>query len=130
MKKASARCVRNRVNLCTRMCSISSACLILMLTLTLLMLGSMSTLSFSLRATCNLFSSISGDVAASTSGTLCRSAVCEAKLQRDRAAVREARTHCRYGRRDWDCEFSFSMLVNIHRCITAILPLLVHQPSS
>ena len=75
MKKASARCVKKRMNLCTRICSISSACLILMLTLTLLMLGSMSTRSFSLRATCSGFRRISGDDAASTSGTLCRSAV-------------------------------------------------------
>ena len=75
------------------------------------MLGSMSTLSFSLRATCSLFSSISGDVAASTSGTLCRSAVWEAKLQRDRAAVSDARTHCRYGRRDWDCGLSMNIPV-------------------
>lgn len=92
------------------------------------MLGSMSTLSFSLRATCNLFSSISGDVAASTSGTLCRSAVCEAKLQSDRAAVREARTHCKYGRRDWDYVLSIDKLLEILRYIAATLPLLVHQP--
>lgn len=47
--KDSARCMRNRVNLWARIRSISSACLILMLTRTELTEGSMSTFSFSLR---------------------------------------------------------------------------------
>lgn len=112
MKKDSARCVKNLVNLWTSMCSISSACLILMLMRTLLMLGSMRTRSFSwregghvsatapphvyctetgelaLRATVSGVSSTSGDVCASISGTLCRSAVCDAKLFRHSADVR------------------------------------------
>lgn len=103
MKNASALCVKNRVNLWTRICSISSACLILILIRTLFMLGSMNTLSFSLRDRVNGFNRTSGELAASISGTLCLSAVCDAKFERDSAAVREERTHCRYGRSDWDC---------------------------
>lgn len=64
--------------------------------------GSIKTFSFSLRATINGLSSTSGDEEASISGTLCRSDVCEAKLVKDKAAVSEERTHCRYGRKDWD----------------------------
>lgn len=100
MKKASARCVKNLVNLCTRICSISSACLILMLIRTLFMLGSMKTRSFSLRAIVKGFRSTSGELAASISGTLCLSEVWDAKSASERAAVREERTHWRYGRRD------------------------------
>lgn len=103
MKKASALCVRKRVNLCTRMCSISSACLIFILIRTLLMLGSIRTLSFSFLDTVRGFSSTSGELAASISGTLCLSEACDAKLARERAAVSDERTHWRYGRRDWDC---------------------------
>lgn len=95
MKKASALCVRNLVNLCTRMFSISSACLILMLTLTLFMLDSIKTFSFSFRETVRGLRRTSGELAASTSGTLCRSDVWEAKFERDRAAVREDRTQRR-----------------------------------
>jgi len=84
------------------MCSISSACLIRMLTRTLLTLGSIKTFSFSLRATVSGLSRTSGELAASISGTLCRSAVWDAKLDRESAAVSEERTHCRYGRNDWD----------------------------
>ena len=47
--KFSARCIMKRANLWQRMRSISSACLILMLSRTELMDGSMSTRSFSLR---------------------------------------------------------------------------------
>lgn len=50
-KKFSARCIKNRVNLWQRIFSISSACLILMLTRTALMEHSISTFSFSLRLT-------------------------------------------------------------------------------
>lgn len=74
-----------------------------MLILTLLMLGSIKTFSFSFLDTVSGFSSTSGELAASISGTLCRSDACDAKLERDRAAVREDRTHWRYGRSDWDC---------------------------
>lgn len=70
MKKLSALCSKKRVNLCTRMFSISSACLILMLMRTELMDGSMSTRSFSLRATVSGVNRTSGLVRASTSGTL------------------------------------------------------------
>jgi hypothetical protein len=66
-----------------------------MLMRTLLMLGSMNTLSFSFRDTVSGLRSTSGELAASISGTLCRSDVCEAKFARDRAAVREERTHWR-----------------------------------
>jgi len=104
IKKASARCVKNLVNLWTRMCSISSACLILMLTRTLLTLGSIKTLSFSLRAIERGLRRTSGELAASISGTLCLSDVCDAKLASDKAAVREARTHWRYGRNDCDLQ--------------------------
>lgn len=100
MRKASALCVRNLVNLCTKMCSISSACLILILIRTLFTLGSMKTLSFSFRETVSGFSNSSGELAASISGTLCRSDVCDAKSARERAAVRDERTHWRYGRSD------------------------------
>jgi hypothetical protein len=92
IKKDSALCVKNLVNLCTNICSISSACLILILMRTELMLGSIRTRSFSLRATVSGLSTTSGDVWASISGTLCRSAVCEAKFDRFSAAVRELRT--------------------------------------
>jgi hypothetical protein len=95
MKNASALWVKNLVNLCTRMCSISSACLILMLTRMLLILGSMSTRSFSLREIVRGFSSTSGDVCASISGTLCLSDVWDAKFDKQSAEVREERTHCR-----------------------------------
>jgi len=44
------------------------------------MLGSMSTRSFSFRAIVRGVRRASGDVLDSTSGTLCLSAVCEAKL--------------------------------------------------
>jgi hypothetical protein len=63
----------------------------------------MYTRSFSFREMVSALSMTSGDDAASISGTLCRSEACEAKLESERAAVREERTHCRYGRRDWDC---------------------------
>ena len=95
MKNASALCVKNRVNLCTRIFSISSACLILMLTRTLFTLGSRRTFSFSLRDTVRGFSKSSGDVAASISGTLWRSDVCDAKFDSERAAVSDERTHWR-----------------------------------
>lgn len=91
------------MNLWTRICSISSACFILMLTRTLLMLGSIKTFSFSFRAIVRGLRRTSGELAASISGTLCLSDVCDAKLERDRAAVSEERTHWRYGRSDWDC---------------------------
>lgn len=57
------------------MFSISSACLILMLTRMLLILGSIKTFSFSLRDTVRGFKRTSGELAASISGTLCRSEV-------------------------------------------------------
>ena len=66
-----------------------------MLILMELMLGSMRTRSFSLRATVRGVRSTSGDVWASISGTLCRSAVCEAKLESVKAAVKLLRTHCK-----------------------------------
>ena len=100
IKKASALCVRNLVNLCTRISSMSSACLILMLTRTLFTDGSMRTFSFSLRETWSGFRRTSGELAASISGTLWRSDVCEAKFERASAAVKEDRTHWRYGRSD------------------------------
>lgn len=99
-KNASALCVKNLVNLCTKICSISSACFILMLMRTLLTLGSMKTRSFSFLDTVIGFNSTSGDDLASISATLCRSAVCEAKFDRERAAVRDDRTQRRYGRSD------------------------------
>jgi len=100
IKNASARWVKNLVNLCTNICSISSACLILMLTRMLLILGSMRTLSFSFREIVRGLSRTSGEVCASISGTLCRSDVCDAKFDRHKADVREDRTHWRYGRSD------------------------------
>jgi hypothetical protein len=74
-----------------------------MLIRTLLILGSINTFSFSFLDTVNGFSRTSGELAASISGTLCRSDAWEAKFERDSAAVRDERTHWRYGRRDWDC---------------------------
>jgi hypothetical protein len=59
------------------------------------MLGSMKTLSFSFRETVKGFNRTSGDVWASISGTLCLSDTCDAKLDNDRAAVRDERTHCK-----------------------------------
>lgn len=77
------------------MFSISSACLIFMLMRTLLMLGSMKTLSFSFLDIVKGLSKTSGELAASISGTLCRSAVWDAKSAKDSAAVKDARTHCK-----------------------------------
>ena len=102
IKNDSARCVKNLVNLWTRIFSISSACFIRMLTRTLLTLGSIRTFSFSLRATVSGFRRTSGELAASISGTLCLSDVCDAKFEMASAAVSDDRTHWRYGRRDWD----------------------------
>ena len=95
MKNASALCVKNLVNLCTRISSISSACFILMLTRTLFTEGSINTFSFSFRDTWRGFRRTSGELAASISGTLWRSEVWEAKFERARAAVKEDRTHWR-----------------------------------
>ena len=99
IKNDSARCVKNLVNLWTRIFSISSACFIRMLTRTLLTLGSIRTFSFSLRATVSGFRRTSGELAASISGTLCLSDVCDAKFDIASAAVNDDRTHCKYGRR-------------------------------
>ncbi len=60
----------------------------------------MYTLSFSFLDTVSGFRITSGELAASISGTLCRSEAWEAKLERERAAVSDDRTHCRYGRSD------------------------------
>lgn len=57
--KPSARCIKNRVNLWHRIRSISSACLILMLTRMEFTEGSMSTRSFSLRDIVRGFSNTS-----------------------------------------------------------------------
>jgi hypothetical protein len=59
------------------------------------MLGSISTRSFSLRDTVSGLRRTSGEVCASISGTLCRSEVWDAKLERHSAEVREERTHWR-----------------------------------
>ena len=67
------------------------------------MLGSIKTRSFSFRATIKGFSRTSGEVCASISGTLWRSEICDAKSERQRADVRDVRTHWRYGRSDCDC---------------------------
>jgi hypothetical protein len=64
------------------------------------MLGSMNTFSLSLRATVNGLRSTSGELAASISGTLCLSDACEAKFERESAAVSDDRTAWRYGRSD------------------------------
>lgn len=66
-----------------------------MLMRTLFMLGSIRTRSFSLRATVKGFNRTSGEVWASISGTLCLSEVCDAKLERQSAEVKEDRTHCK-----------------------------------
>lgn len=60
---------------------------------TLLTLGSIKTFSFSLRETVSGFRRTSGELAASISGTLCRSDVWDAKFERDSAAVRDDLTH-------------------------------------
>ena len=57
--KPSARCIKNRVNLWHRIRSISSACLILMLTRIEFTEGSMSTRSFSFRDIVRGFNSTS-----------------------------------------------------------------------
>jgi hypothetical protein len=90
------------VNLCTKICSISSACFIRMLTRTLFTDGSIRTRSSWFRDTVNGLRMSSGDVLASISGTLCLSLACDAKLERERAAVRVLRTQERYGLSDWD----------------------------
>jgi hypothetical protein len=65
--KPSARCIRNRVNLWHRIRSISSACLILMLTRIEFTEGSTSTRSFSFRDIVNGFRSTSLDPLRGTS---------------------------------------------------------------
>lgn len=64
------------------------------------MLGSTKTFSFSFLDIVRGFRRSSGELCASISGTLCRSAVCEAKSERLSAAVTDDRTHWRYGRSD------------------------------
>lgn len=64
-----------------------------MLMRALLTLGSIKTRSDSLRAIVSGFKRSSGDDAASISGTLCLSEVCDAKSASERAAVSEDRTH-------------------------------------
>lgn len=71
-----------------------------MLTRMLFTEGSTSTRSSWFRDTVRGFSTTSGDVLASISGTLCLSEACEAKFESERAAVRVERTQDRYGRRD------------------------------
>lgn len=66
-----------------------------MLTRTLLILGSIKTFSCSLRETVSGLRRTSGELAASISGTLCRSDVCDAKFANDKAAVSEERTQRR-----------------------------------
>lgn len=60
---------------------------------TLLTLGSIKTFSFSFLDTVRGFRRTSAELAASISGTLCRSDVWDAKSERERAAVRDERTH-------------------------------------
>lgn len=64
-----------------------------MLTRTLFTLGSIKTFSFSFRETVKGLRRSSGELAASISGTLCRSEVWEAKLEMASAAVNDERTH-------------------------------------
>ena len=59
------------------------------------MLGSIKTFSLSFRDIVKGFNSASGELAASTSGTLCRSEVCDAKFDNESAAVKDERTHCK-----------------------------------
>jgi hypothetical protein len=66
-----------------------------MLIRTALILGSIRTFSLSLRETVKGLRRASGEDAASISGTLCLSAICEAKLDSVKAAVKEDRTHWR-----------------------------------
>jgi hypothetical protein len=95
MTKFSARIIMNRVNLWQRIFSISSACLIEMLTRTELIDGSMSTFSLSLRATTSGWRSTSGVLLASISGLLCRSTTWDEKFSSVSAAVSDARTALR-----------------------------------
>lgn len=82
------------------------------------MLGSIRTFSFSFLAIVRGFSSTSGDVAASISGTLCLSEAWEAKFDKERAAVSDERTHCRYGRSD--CDYvSISFVRGFRYCLLA-----------
>lgn len=76
----------------------------LILMRTLFMLGSMKTFSFSFRATVKGLSKTSGELTTSISGTLCVSEVCD-RDERDSVAVKDDRTHWRYGLRDcyWGC---------------------------
>ncbi len=89
---SSARIMMNRINLWQMMRSISSDCLIAMLTRTEFTEPSMSTLSRSFRLTTTGFRSNSFEVCTSTSGLLCRSTTWEGKFSMQRAAVRVART--------------------------------------
>ena len=112
--KFSARCIKKRVNLWQRICSISSACLILMLNRTLFTDGSIKTYSCSFRLTVNGISTASGVRCASTSGALCRSTICEPKFCNVNAAVSEARTHSRYGRSVLDYTTPVSVRLHFH----------------
>lgn len=102
MKKFSALWVKKRVNWCTNICSISSACLILIETLTELMEGSIKILSFSflqivtgLRISSGLWL-----LSTSISGRLCLSTSCEEKSSKQMAAVNDVLTAVKYGFKD------------------------------
>lgn len=105
MKKFSALDVKNLVNWCTKICSISSACFILIETLTELTDGSMRIFSFSFLAITIGFNTNSGlwVLSTSISGRLCLSTNCEEKSSKHIAAVSEERTAVRYGFNDCDC---------------------------
>eukprot|EP00732_Lithocolla_globosa_P005744 Lithocolla_globosa_v1_NODE_6172_length_1125_cov_102.966355.p2 type:complete len:102 gc:universal NODE_6172_length_1125_cov_102.966355:738-1043(+) len=90
--KLSARIIKKRVNLWHRIFSISSACLILMLTRRELMEPSILTCSFSFLLMTMGVNKTSLLARASISGLLWRSTTCELKFSRHIAAVKLART--------------------------------------
>lgn len=99
----SARCCRNAVNLCARMRSISSLCLIRIDTLVELIDGSINVDSLSVRVMVIGVRRSSLLLRSSTSGRLCRSTVCEGKFRKQRAASRVDLMHVKYGRSVFAC---------------------------
>ena len=99
MTKLSALIIKNRVNLCTKIPSMSSACLMAIEMRTELIDDSINTRSFSLREMMTGLRRSSLLVLTSTSGLLCLSMTWELKLTRQTAASRVLLTAVRYGLR-------------------------------
>lgn len=104
MKKFSARIIKNRIIFLHKIISISSACLILIDTLTEFTDPSINTFSFLFREMITGASSNSVLPIVSISGLLCRSTSCDEKFSRHIAACSVDLTAARYVARVFDCK--------------------------